>query len=115
MPTIHTINASDKTLGRLATGIAVILMGKHKSSFSPHKDEGDFVAIKNIKGLKVSGKKMKQKKYFHHTGYIGHLKKATMGEVFAKNPEEILRKAVLGMLPKNKLRAKRIKRLSFTD
>lgn len=113
MQTIHSIDASSKPLGRMASEIAVLLRGKNKPGFVPYKDEGDFVVVKNIKRLKVTGKKMRQKAYFHHTGYIGHLKKETMQEVFAKDPAEVLRRAVLGMLPKNKIRAKMIKRLKI--
>ena len=80
----------------------------------PYKEGSDSVLIKNIKKIKVTGKKMEQKIYYHHSGYPGGLKKVVMKKIFDKDPGEILKKAVLGMLPKNKLRAKRIKRLKIT-
>jgi len=109
----HTIDAANKILGRLATKIAIILRGKHKRDFVPYKDMGDFVVIKNIKKLKVTGKKMDQKKYYRHTGYLGGLKEITLKKLLQKKPYEALKKAVYGMLPKNKLRPKQIKRLKF--
>jgi large subunit ribosomal protein L13 len=110
----HTIDATDKALGRLATQVAVLLRGKNKIGFAPYKDIGDFVIIKNVKGLKYTGKKFEKKIYYHHTLYLGGLKKATMKEIYLKKgPEELLRKAVMGMLTKNKLRARQIKRLKF--
>jgi len=105
----HTIDANDKALGRLASDIAVILQGKHKPDFAPYKEGDDLVLVKNIEKVKVTGKKMKQKIYYHHSGYPGGLKKVPMEKIFKRNPGEILKKAVWGMLPKNKLRAKRIK------
>jgi len=109
----HIIDASDKILGRLAVQIAILLRGKHKVSFKPHRDEGDFVIIKNIDKMKFSGRKMSQKVYYRHSGYLGGLKAVSLEKLMSKNPKEVLRKAVLGMLPKNKLRAKMIKRLKF--
>lgn len=113
MSKTHTINADGKPLGRLAVEIAGLLRGKHKPDFMPHKDEGDFVEIKNIDKIKITGKKLKNKAYYRYTGYPGGLKKATMEQVIEqKGLAEVLRKAVWGMLPKNKLRAKMIKRLT---
>ena len=109
----HNIDASGRVLGRLAAEITVLLRGKQKPDFAPYKDIGDFVAVKNVDKLKVTGKKMSQKKYYHHSGYLGGLKETPMGEIFKKNPGEVLRRAVFGMLPKNKLRSKMIKRLKF--
>ena len=74
---------------------------------------GDFVVVKNADKIKITGKKFKQKKYYHHTGYLGGIKEETLKKVFDKDPSEVLKRAVWGMLPKNKLRAKRIKRLKF--
>jgi len=111
----HIINASGKILGRLAAEIAVLLRGKHRQDFAPNKDAGDSVVIENVAGLKVSGKKMEQKKYFRHSGYLGSSKETPMKIIFQKDPAEVLKKAVFGMLPKNKLRAKMIKRLTFND
>ena len=110
----HIIDATDKILGRLATQTAILLRGKNKSGFAPYKDMGDFVTIKNIDKLKFTGKKFRNKIYYHHTLYSGGLKKLTMKEIYdKKGPSEIFRKAVIGMLTKNKLRAKQIKRLKF--
>ena len=107
----HTIDATNRVLGRLATEIAVLLRGKNKIDFAPNKDIGDFVMVKNVNKIKVTGKKAEQKIYYHHTGYLGSLKKVPLKKLFEKDPAEVLRKAVFGMLPKNKLRAQQIKRL----
>ena len=109
----HTIDASNKVLGRLAVEIALLLRGKQKADFAPYKDIGDIVIVKNVGKLKFTGRKLKQKKYYHHSGYLGGLKEITLEKLFEKNPKEVLRKAVFGMLPKNKLRAKMIKRLKY--
>jgi large subunit ribosomal protein L13 len=109
----HTIDADGEVLGKLAVKVAVLLRGKNKPGFAPYKDAGDFVTIKNVEKLKFTGDKFNKKIYFHHTGYLGGLKEATMKEVYIKKPSEIFRKAVMGMLTKNKLRAKQIKRLKF--
>lgn len=109
----HTIDASGKILGRLATKIATLLRGKHKPSFVPHRDMGDFVVVKNIREIELSGNKKDQKKYYHHTGYLGHLKEKSFKELWEENPGQVLKRAVKGMLPKNKLRPKQIKRLKF--
>ena len=108
---IHTIDASNKILGRLAVKVVLLLRGKNKPNFAPHKDIGDFVMVKNVNKIKVSGKKFDQKIYYHHSGYLGGLRKLPFKKLFEKNPDEVLRKAVYGMLPDNKLRAKQIKRL----
>lgn len=110
----HIIDASDKVLGRLATKVAVLLRGKNKLGFAPYKDIGDFVTVKNVDKLKFTGKKFKDKIYYHHTLYLGGLKETTMKELAdKKGHSEILRKAVMGMLAKNKLRDRQIKRLKF--
>jgi len=109
----HKIDARDKVLGRLATEIAVLLRGKGKPEFAPHKDTGDFVIIQNIDKIRVTGKKMEQKKYYRHSGYPGGLKSVTMGGIFARDPKELFIKAVSGMLPHNKLKKEQIKRLKF--
>lgn len=109
----YTINAEGQILGRLATKIAILLQGKNKPDFVPYKDMGDVVMIKNIEKIKLTGKKMKQDKYYRHSGYPGGFKEIPVKRVFDKNPSQVLKRAVLGMLPKNKLRAKRIKRLKF--
>ena len=110
---VYKIDATDKILGRLATKIAVLLQGKHKPDYQPQKDMGDFVIVKNVDKIKVTGKKAEQKKYIHHTGFMGGLKEVPFKRLFERKPSEVLRIAVQGMLPKNRLRAKRIKRLRF--
>jgi large subunit ribosomal protein L13 len=109
----HTIDATGKVLGRLATEIAVLLRGKHKADFAPHQDSGDFVTVKNVDKIRVTGEKMAKKKYYRHSGYLGGIKEIPFKKVFARSPAEVLRKAVWGMLPDNKLRAEQIKRLKF--
>ncbi|MBM3250841.1 MAG: 50S ribosomal protein L13 [Candidatus Nealsonbacteria bacterium] len=109
----HIIDATNKVLGRLATEIAILLRGKHKPDFAPNKDIGDFVIVKNIGKIKLTGRKFEQKVYYRHTGYLGGLKKTSFKELFKREPGEVLKRAVFGMLPKNKLRAKQIKRLKF--
>ncbi|MBI3631421.1 MAG: 50S ribosomal protein L13 [Candidatus Staskawiczbacteria bacterium] len=109
----HIIDAEGKVLGRLSAQIAVLLRGKHKTDFAPYKDIGDFVTIKNVEKIKFTGKKFRDKIYYRHTGYLGGLKKATLENVYEKSPSEVLRRAVFGMLTKNKLRAIQIKRLKF--
>lgn len=109
----HTIDASDKILGRLATEIAVLLRGKHKPDFVPNEDIGDIVVVRNIEKIKFTGKKSEKKIYYRHSGYLGGLKETPLKKLFEKNPGEVLKKAVFGMLPKNKLRARQIKRLKI--
>ena len=111
----HTIDAQGKVLGRLATEIALLLRGKHKRNFVPYLDMGDFVVVKNAKEIRLTGKKTEQKKYYHYSGYPGGLKEVPFKKILEKNPNLILKKAVFGMLPKNKLRAKMIKRLKITQ
>lgn len=109
----HTIDVSGKILGRLATKIAVLLRGKHKTDFVPYKDMGDFVIVKNVNKIRVTGKKLEKKKYYRHSGFLGSLKEIPLKKLFIKDPAKVLKIAVFGMLPKNKLRAKQIKRLKF--
>jgi large subunit ribosomal protein L13 len=110
----HIIDAADKSLGRLAVQVAVLLRGKNKPDFVPYKDMGDNVVIKNVDKIRFTGNKMENKNYFHFTGYLGNLKKTTLKELLIKKGgKEVLRRAVMGMLAKNKLRAKQIKRLRF--
>jgi len=109
-----TVDAENKSLGRLAVEIAVLLRGKNKPDFVPYKDMGDNVVVKNVDKMRFTGNKMENKNYFHFTGYLGNMKKSTLKEFLAKRgPKEILRVAVMGMLTKNKLRARQIKRLKF--
>lgn len=109
----HNIDATNEVLGRLATRIAFLLRGKQKKDFMPHKEMGDYVVVRNVEKLKITGKKMEQKKYYRHSGYMGGLKEIPLKRLFKTKPGEVLRKAVYGMLPKNKLRAKQIARLKF--
>ena len=109
----HIINASGKVLGRLAVEVSILLRGKHRPDFVPYKETNNVVIIENVAEIKVTGKKMEQKKYFRHSGYLGSAKQVPLKVVFEKNPAEVLKRAVFGMLPKNKLRAKIIKRLKF--
>ena len=109
----HTIDATGKVLGRLATQIAILLRGKHKPNFLPRKDMGDFVIVRNVEKLKITGKKMEQKKYFTHSEYLGGWKEIPLKILFKKDPAKVFKKAVFGMLPKNRLRAKIIKRLKI--
>ena len=109
----HTIDAEGKILGRLATQIATLLRGKQRPDFAPNKDIDDIVIIKNVDKIKVTGKKYTDKIYYRHTGYLGGLKEVNYKKVFEKNPSEVLKRAVYGMLPKNKLRDKIIKNLKL--
>ncbi len=97
------INAEGKTLGRLATEVAVLLRGKRKPEFAHFLDCGDFVVVINAEKINVTGKKLEQKKYYSHSGYPGGLKVNTLKELLDKKPEEVIRKAVWGMIPKGKL------------
>ena len=110
----HTIDATRRPLGRLATQIADLLRGKTKVGFVPYKDDGDFVIIENIDKMAITGKKQKQKTYFHFTGFIGGMKEIKMDKLIdKKGVQEILKKAVSGMLPKNKLKTEMLKRLKI--
>lgn len=109
--TVHKIDATDQPLGRLASRVAMLLRGKNKATFQRHLDEGDSVAVYNFSEVKITGNKLNQKIYYRHSGYIGGLKEEKMKDLMARNPDEILKKAVYGMLPKNKLRPLMIKRL----
>ena len=109
---IHTIDAAGKSPGRIATQIAMLLRGKNKPTFAPHIDAGDFVTVINAEQLKFTGKKLVQKDYFHHSQYPGGLKRTPMKKVFDESPGEVVRRAVYGMLPKNRLRNEMMKRLT---
>ena len=102
----YIVDAEGKTLGRLATEIATVLRGKHKVTFTPHVDGGDFVVVVNAEKVVLTGKKLDQKMYRYHTGYVGGLKEITYREMMAKKPEE-----VVAMLCKNKLRSRMMTRL----
>lgn len=97
------VDAADKTLGRLATELASRLRGKHKPEFTPNMDTGDYMVVVNAEKIKVTGKKLEDKMYHHHTGYIGNLKSINLGKLLAQHPERVLQNAVKGMLPKGPL------------
>ena len=97
------IDAEDKILGRLATEIAVLLRGKRKPEYTPFLDSGDFVIIINAEKIKVTGDKLEKKKYYSHSGWPGGIKEKTLQELLDKKPEDVIKKAVWGMVPKNKL------------
>ncbi len=107
----HILDAKAQRFGRLAVTIALLLRGKNKADYASHKDSGDFVVVKHIQDMKFSGKKVNQKSYFRHSGYPGSLRETKLGKLFSQRSGEVLRKAVWGMLPKNKLRSKQINRL----
>ncbi len=108
---IHTIDATNQKLGRLASKIAFILQGKTSPNYERHLTGKDKVAVKNVSRIAVSGRKATQKIYYRHTGYVGHLRKRTYRQFFEKSPKEVLRLAVKRMLPKNWLMEKRLKNL----
>jgi large subunit ribosomal protein L13 len=109
----YTIDATNRILGRLAVQISGLLRGKKKPDYVPYLDMGDVVIVKNVRNIKVTGKKADQKIYYHHSLYLGGMHETTFKKLFATKPEEVLRKAVFGMLPKNTLRNEQIKRLKI--
>jgi large subunit ribosomal protein L13 len=109
----HLIDASGKTLGRLASEIARRLRGKHKPIYTPHVDTGDYIIVVNASKIRVSGKKASDKLYYRHSGYIGSMKSVSFGELIAKKPDQVLQLAVAGMLPKNSLGRAMAKKLKI--
>ncbi len=110
------VDARDKVLGRLASKIALVLIGKNKAQYSPHVDCGDYVVVINADKFRVTGKKMQDKIYYSHSFYPGGLKKINLELMLKKHPERVIYHAISGMLPKNRLRARRLKRLKiYTD
>ena len=105
------MNAEGKVLGRLASQVARVLRGKHKPTFSPHVDTGDFVVVVNARKVTLTGRKLKDKKYYHHTGYPGGIREARAEKVLARKPAEMIRTAVKGMLPKTSLGRQMIRKL----
>ena len=99
----YVVDATDMTLGRLASEVASVLRGKKKAIFTPHIDTGDYVIVINAEKIKVTGKKMNQKIYYHHSDYVGGMKETTLKEKLANKPEEVIELAVKGMLPKGPL------------
>jgi len=108
---IHTIDAEGKAPGRIATQIARILIGKHKASYTPNIDAGDHVQVLNASKMHVTGNKIEQKVYIHHTTFASGIRKVGLKHLMATNPADVVRRAVSRMLPKNKLRNERMKRL----
>ena len=107
----YVVDLQDKVLGRAATEIARILRGKHKPVYANHVDTGDFVIVVNADKVQLTGKKLTDKVYYHHTGYPGGIRSKTAGKLLEEKPEEVIRKAVKGMLPKNKLGRQMFKKL----
>jgi large subunit ribosomal protein L13 len=107
----YVIDAEGKTLGRLATQIADLLRGKRKPEYTPHCDTGDFVVIVNAEKIVVTGKKRTDKLYWRHSGYPGGIRSRTLNEMLERRPEEVIRKAVQGMLPRNRLARQQINKL----
>lgn len=99
----YVVDAQDQVLGRLASRVATVLRGKNRPSFSPHLDAGDFVIVVNAGGVRLTGKKLERKEYIRHTGWPGGIRRATAGEVLARDPTRLVHEAVAGMLPKNRL------------
>jgi large subunit ribosomal protein L13 len=111
----HEIDASKAPLGRIATRIATLLRGKHKRTFTPHMDMGDFVVVTNVNKLKFTGRKLEQKVYYRHSGYLGGLKKRTLKQENERNPEWVLRKAVREMIDDLKFRKTLMGRLKVVE
>jgi large subunit ribosomal protein L13 len=109
----YVVDAKDKVLGRLATQIAMRLRGKHKPIFTPHADTGDFVVVVNAEKVAMTGRKWDEKIYYRHSGYVGGLKRTSARELLGKKPGDILRFAVKGMLPKNSLGRRQLKKLKI--
>lgn len=109
----YLVNAEGKVLGRLATELVKILKGKNKPTYTPHLDTGDFVIVVNAGKVTLTGKKMKDKIYYHHTGYPGGIKEMNAEKLLAKKPTEMIRMAVKGMLPKNSLGRQMIRKLKI--
>jgi len=99
----HLVDAEGQVLGRLASTVAQLIRGKHKATFTPHMDGGDFVVVINAEKVRLTGKKLGQKRYFRHTGYMGHGRFTTVTELLKKHPERVIEKAIFGMLPKTTL------------
>jgi len=110
---VRTVDAKGKVLGRVATEIAVILRGKDKPTFAPHRIEGDRVVVLNAASVEVTGKKLDQKVYRTHSGYLGSLREVTLKQLMATKPEQVVEMAVYNMLPKNRLRRELMRRLTI--
>jgi len=111
----YVVDAQGKTLGRLATQVATVLRGKNKPVFTPHVDCGGYVIVVNADKVHVTGRKLLQKKYYHHSGYHGGIKEISLRDQLRKFPERVIQSAVRGMLPKNRLGRQLIKKLKIYD
>ncbi|MCL2371579.1 50S ribosomal protein L13 [Candidatus Saccharibacteria bacterium] len=109
--TWYVVDASENSIGRVATVVANLVSGKTKTTFTPHVDNGDYVVVINAAKVGVTGSKLTDKKYYRHSGYIGNLKAKSLEDLLRSNPERVIEEAVKGMLPKNKLQADRMARL----
>jgi large subunit ribosomal protein L13 len=107
----YLVNAEGKVLGRLAAGVAKVLRGKHKPTYTPHVDTGDFIVVVNARKVSLTGKKLKDKTYYRYTGYPGGIKEMSAEKLLAKKPAEMIRMAVKGMLPKNSLGRQMLRKL----
>jgi len=107
----YVVDADGKTLGRLATQIADVLRGKRKPTYTPHVDVGDFVIVVNAEKIAVTGKKREDKLYWRHSGYPGGIKSQSLGDLLERRPEEVIRRAVKGMLPRNRLARQQLRKL----
>ena len=107
----YVVDAEGKTLGRLSTQIAEVLRGKRKPEYTPHCDVGDYVVVVNAERIRVTGNKKRDKQYYRHTGYPGGIRSRSLGEMLDRRPEEVIRKAVKGMLPRNRLARKQLTKL----
>ncbi len=105
----HVVDATDVPLGRLASTVAQLIRGKHKPTFTPHMDGGDFVIVLNASQVKLTGNKLAGKTYFKHTGYMGHDTHTPAGKLLAAHPDRVIEKAVFGMLPKNSLARQKLR------
>jgi large subunit ribosomal protein L13 len=109
----YVVNAEGKTLGRLASSVATVLIGKHKVTYSPHLDTGDFVIVLNASKVRVTGKKLEQKNYYHHSGYPGGMKVTQLKTQLEKHPDRVIKSAVWGMLPHGRLGREIVKKLKI--
>ncbi len=109
----YVVDATNQVLGRLASEIAQILRGKHKPTFAPHIDVGDFVVVVNADKVRITGRKIESKTYFRHSGYPGGKKFTSLAEMLERHPEDVIKIAVKGMLPKNRLASQQIKKLKI--
>ncbi len=106
----HLVDAAGVPLGRLASAVAQLIRGKHKPTYTPHMDGGDFVVVVNAAKVRLSGRKLEQKRYFKHTGYMGHERFIPVRDLLAKHPERVVERAVFGMLPKTSLAKQKLRR-----